>query len=460
MEAAILLAAGRGRKMWPYSSTNAKGALPIANEPILARQVRILRELGIADIVVAAGYRASQLRWALRNLGPVVFVEETVCSEGTAPALLVALQQGRAGRVLVLYGDTVWSRESMAAFVERGRQLDPAQMLAAVLPLGGERPQEWICAAVQEGLVREILGHPRDGVTHRLAGAFVVDGQIEHYLREQPGQMRFVQVGAMPPDELTLEGALAAFLKDGGEIVAHEVSPPWFDVDKPWHLLEANEAILRYEGQLLEGSAIHPSARISPKAEIEGPLVVEEGATVGPHVRIAGPAWIGRNAVVTDGAILEGFNAIGEGALVRQYCLVGRATAVGPDCVLGHATEFSGLMFHGAYAYHYGEFWGILGAKSDLGAATVCGNLRFDDDDTVHNIGGHREKPHFGANAAYLGDFVRTGVNVILMPGVKIGPYSVIGPGTIVTEDVPDGTLLYVEQQLVRKRWGPERYGW
>jgi bifunctional UDP-N-acetylglucosamine pyrophosphorylase/glucosamine-1-phosphate N-acetyltransferase len=40
------------------------------------------------------------------------------------------------------------------------------------------------------------------------------------------------------------------------------------------------------------------------------------------------------------------------------------------------------------------------------------------------------------------------------MPGVKIGPYSCIGPGMVVYEDVPARTLLMARQELVRTSWG------
>ena len=45
------------------------------------------------------------------------------------------------------------------------------------------------------------------------------------------------------------------------------------------------------------------------------------------------------------------------------------------------------------------------------------------------------------------------GVNVMTMPGVKIGRDSEIGPTTVVREDVPDRTRVWVEQTLGRKAW-------
>ena len=46
------------------------------------------------------------------------------------------------------------------------------------------------------------------------------------------------------------------------------------------------------------------------------------------------------------------------------------------------------------------------------------------------------------------------------MPGTKIGSYSVVGPGVILNEDVPSKTMIMAKQELVKKTWGPEKYGW
>jgi UDP-N-acetylglucosamine diphosphorylase / glucose-1-phosphate thymidylyltransferase / UDP-N-acetylgalactosamine diphosphorylase / glucosamine-1-phosphate N-acetyltransferase / galactosamine-1-phosphate N-acetyltransferase len=96
----------------------------------------------------------------------------------------------------------------------------------------------------------------------------------------------------------------------------------------------------------------------------------------------------------------------------------------------------------------------------DIGAATVCGTLRFDDAEQTSIINGRRETPSTNSGSSYLGDYSRTGVNAILMPGVKVGAYSCVGPGVLLTDDLPSRTLVLVKQELVRRSWGPERYGW
>jgi bifunctional UDP-N-acetylglucosamine pyrophosphorylase/glucosamine-1-phosphate N-acetyltransferase len=104
--------------------------------------------------------------------------------------------------------------------------------------------------------------------------------------------------------------------------------------------------------------------------------------------------------------------------------------------------------------------WGVVGQAVDYGAATVCGNLRFDDGNTAWTVQGCAEVPPHAADAAYLGDFCRTGVNAILMPGRRVGVYSCVGPGVVVYEDIPDRQLVLLKQELQTRPWGPERYGW
>ena len=75
-------------------------------------------------------------------------------------------------------------------------------------------------------------------------------------------------------------------------------------------------------------------------------------------------------------------------------------------------------------------------------------------------INGCYKVPPVGASATYLGDYCRTGVNAMIMPGTKIGSYSVIGPGVILNENVPSKMMIVAKQELVKETWGPEKYGW
>ncbi|MBC7288023.1 MAG: hypothetical protein H5T86_08290 [Armatimonadetes bacterium] len=189
-------------------------------------------------------------------------------------------------------------------------------------------------------------------------------------------------------------------------------------------------------------------------------MVLGAGSIIGRRVVINGPAIIGDNTAITNGAIVGESCVIGSRVKLRDYCLVSGRTVIEDECIVGHGAEIGGVLMRGAYLYHYCEMAGIFGMRFDAGAGTLCGTLRFDDGDTVHTVQGRRETPEYHANVAYLGDFTRTGVGAVLMPGVKVGAYSCIGPGVVLYDDVDHGSLVLVKQELVRRPWGPERYGW
>jgi UDP-N-acetylglucosamine diphosphorylase / glucose-1-phosphate thymidylyltransferase / UDP-N-acetylgalactosamine diphosphorylase / glucosamine-1-phosphate N-acetyltransferase / galactosamine-1-phosphate N-acetyltransferase len=272
--------------------------------------------------------------------------------------------------------------------------------------------------------------------------------------------MTHVPVGGMPPPEAEIAESLARMADDGLPIAALEAAGFCIDVDKPWHILEATALLLEDLSARLDGDQVGEGARVAESAEVSGRLILEPGAVVGERVVVNGDLWVARGACVTNGSILSGPCLVGPRAKVRDYALVGDHSVLGPGVVCGHGSEFEGVLLEGVHLYHYCEIYGVLGAQVDIGAATVCGTLRFDDAAAVHRIDGRPEQPRVGANASYLGDYSRTGVNAILMPGVKVGAYSCVGAGVVLYEDVPSRELVLLKQELVRRPWGPERYGW
>lgn len=457
IETAVILAAGRGNKIWPYGDTWPKAALPIANRPLIQWQIQALQACGVKTVIVVIGHLGAQVRNAVSDLAGVECVEQKN-PQGTADSLLCGLACIKEEKFAVCYGDILFTEEDLKRLFTAAQETNGDAAL--VQPVGKLSSSEWLCANRKENNIAEILGHPREA-THRLCGVYVLSRKIAPYLANNPGVMRSVEVGNMPPNEAELAESLSQLLRTGGRIQPVETQDLFFDLDKPWHLLDANQAYLNYLGSKLTRNQIHSKARIDPGAEIDGYVVAGEGAVIGKGVKIKGNLWLGVNAQAIDGAIVGGNTSIGGEAIVREYCRIEAGSSIGSRCVVGHCAEFGGILMDGAYSYHYGEYWGIIGRSSDLGAATVCGNLRFDDQRTIHRIQGRREVPDSGgANAAYLGDYTRTGVNAILMPGVKVGAYSIVGSGVILTEDLPNNSLIYVKQELARTAWGSEKYGW
>ena len=464
METAIVLAAGSGRKVWPYGEFRQKCTIPIANKPIVRRIVENLLEVGCKQIIVVVGHQAQQVRGAVADIPNVAFVTQQTL-DGTASAALTAVQQIEARPYLVIHGDTVTTAENLRNFVKAFLASD-AEAAALVQRLGNEDASDYLCAGLDTAdgdngsvsTLTGIEGHPRGG-SHRLCGVYAFQSCATPYLLRNPGIVTRVPVGGMPPPESEIAQSLQLMIDDGRTVLAVQTSDFFVDVDKPWHVLEANSRLVDYLAKRITEDQIADGAKISDAAEINGHVVLGKNTVIGPRVVVNGTLVAGANNNITNGAILHGSIFVGDQCRISDYCDVG-SSVIGNRCIIGHGAEMSGVLFDKVYLYHYCEMSGVFGCATDIGAATVCGTLRFDDKDTPIQVEGRYEVPPYGANATYMGDYCRTGVNAMIMPGRRIGSYSVVGPGVILYDDVPSKTMVMAKQELITKPWGPERYGW
>lgn len=357
-----------------------------------------------------------------------------------------------------VYGDTLLEDSDLQDLMDTFAAT-VASAAVLVSPLGTEESRDWICCNRAADRLEAIFGHPRGGFADRFA-AFAFSDVIWPYLQTNAGIFGPVQVGMMPPLEAHLEMSLHDMMSDGIEVPAVKSEGTFIDIDKPWHILMANEAWTHKLCSRLNGNVTEDDAEIDATALLNGYVQLGKGSKIGRNVIVEGNLIVGSGTVIENGAILKGDNVIGNHCYIANYCYIERGSTVGDHCVVNHCAELDGLIMNGVYLYHYMEFSGIIGSHTDLGAATVCGTLRFDDGLTAHRVKGRRETPSHYANSVYLGDYCRTGVNAIIMPGCKMGVYSVAGAGLIVEEDIPNRTFVYVKQEVSHKPWGPDKYGW
>lgn len=457
----VILAAGFGTKFWPYSEVRNKCATRVANRPAVRWLAECLISAGADGLVVVIGHRGQSVRGALHGLPtPVQFVEG-VPDEGTALATLRAASTTSDDELLVAYGDVVTSLANVRAVVDRGRDVGAPTALAVPLENAGGVGRDWINLRLNEGRVVEVTGHSREPSAHVMGGLFHLrmsrDGD---FLQGNPGLVTKVDVGAMPPVEADLAASLQLMIESGHAVAATEADRVWCDLDKPWHIIRASEIWVQHLLDQHECDVVPDGCLIDDSADINGRLVLAPGVRIGKRVCIDGGAIIGAGTEVTNGAIVQGPIHIGRECRVRHYCQL-EAAALGDESIVSHGAEFcGGVAFERAYLYHYMEISGVVGASVDFGAGTVCGTLRFDDGATVHRVKGRREVPTDNANCAYFGDYSRTGVNATIMPGVKTGAYSLVGPGVILSNDLPSRKAVFVQQEHRTIDWGPERYGW
>jgi bifunctional UDP-N-acetylglucosamine pyrophosphorylase/glucosamine-1-phosphate N-acetyltransferase len=200
-------------------------------------------------------------------------------------------------------------------------------------------------------------------------------------------------------------------------------SGPWQPIKYPWHVLGAMQVFLE---RLPEPAGPLPEG-------VSGNVLLEEGVRVLPGAHVVGPAYIGAGTLIGTGALVRGA-MIGRGCEIGFGCEVARSY-LGDRCVLHHN--------------YVGD--SVLEGEVGLGFGTVTGNWPFYPPPVNTTIDGQRTSTGMEKLGSIIGARVRTGIGVLLNPGIKIGRRTYIGPGVVVTKDVREGQLLLVRQELIER---------
>ena len=455
MREIIILAAGTGTKMFPYDMVGSKTMRPAAGIPIMGHMVRALRSFSGAPIHIMTLKQYCGATALYFDGMDGVQVHALEQSSGSADTLLAGMGQVSGEEVLVVSGDTWIDPEDLKALYA---QSAPA---ALCCPLGGERSMDWICARLDGGRVAEIGAHHRgESMTHRLA-AFVLPVSFARRLALTPEYFPGMKVGEGAPRERYVEAALAVSLEQY-PLTAVEAAGPYFDVDKPWHLLDLNEFLVHRRCGALTENRLGEGSSIAPDADIRGRVQLGRNSRIGSRVLVKGSLIVGDNTVIDNGAIFEGDAVVGSRTKITNYCQIYDGCSIGSGCIMDHAAELiGGMLMDRVYLYHCCEYFGAVGSYSDLGAGTLCGTLRFDDQDSIHRTKGRAEVVRSGfGSATYLGDYSRTGAGAILMPGTRVGAYTMVGAGVLAQGNIPPRSCVLLELTHITKPWGEEKYGW
>lgn len=444
---AIILNGGYGRKIWPYSKYHNKGMIKIGNKPILRHLVDALEKCSITDITILANHQIGEIQRYFRNDAKLRVLP--ICqSNGTGDVLKDFITED----CLVIYGDCLILEEDLIGFINESSHL-------LISHLHQESTLQ-ICAEVDEQMfLKQFWGHPR-GSFQYFAAAFKLDSSILPYLGIGNG-FNTTKVGVGSPSQIYLESIINDYIKDGHQLKCYLSQYQIFDIDKPWQIMEANKYYNQYILNHMHHKVIGDSTYISDSSKISECVFIGEHCYIGDNVVIEEGCIIEDNTRIDRGAIIGKGVHIGKNCIVENYCKIGDFTSIGDESIIGHTAEIiEAVLFDKVYLYHYGEYYGVIGTHTDIGAGTTCGTLRFDDGKTQHVICGRKEIPDAYSNACFIGDYSRTGVGAILLPGCKVGSKSVVGSGVILNEDVEDNTLIYPKQELCKKKWGDDQYGW
>lgn len=387
---AIILAAGEGQRLKPFTRLLPKVMLPIAGNPILQYVVEALAQNGVRRIVMVVGYHKEQVQdYFSSGHGFGVEIDYVVQARqlGTAHALIQA-QYLADDRFLVLAGDNIIDSDTIAPLVNATAN--------TMLIKTQEDISKYGVALVDDGLIREVIEKPVEKISNLVnTGVYAFNREVFDFF----------------DSEIKLTSIIRRMIAEGCNILAMETDGTWLDAVYPWDILKLNNLIL---------SKISPSlgGNIEEGAVIKGLVEIGDGTVIRSNCYIVGPAIIGENCEIGPNVCIFPSTSIGTGVVISPFsilrnAIIGDNVFLGPNSAIQDSIIAPGTIIRSHFTAQSGEATMMIeGEYHQVKMGTIIGNY------------------------SELAD------NVIVDPGVIIGNHCHVKPMKVISENIPDGALV------------------
>ncbi|MCE8427584.1 MAG: NTP transferase domain-containing protein [Candidatus Methanoperedens sp.] len=395
---AVILAAGKGTRMGPLTENRPKVMLPIVNRPLLEHIILTLKIAGIREFFIVVGYCKEKIIEYFGNgsgLGIRIEYIEQKSLKGTADAIAVA-KDFVNGRFFVANGDVMAGLSDIKKMIYANGDVVLAAKKVA-------NPGQYGVIYVKGNKILKIVEKPEHSESDLAnAGIYVFSQAIFDAIENTEPSVR---------GEYEITDSIQLLLDSGYES-GYVPLEEWQDIGFPWHLLEANETILR-AGEDIQW-------------EVRGE--VERFATIN------GNAAVGEGTIIRNGAYIEGPVIIGKNCDIGPNCYIRPATSIGDNVRIGNAVEVKNSIImnetHIGHLSYVGD--SIIGEKCNFGAGTKVANLRHDNRNVLVELGGKKFDSGRRKLGIIMGDDVHTGINSMFNVGVTVYGGACIGPGVFV----------------------------
>ncbi|MFD7303294.1 bifunctional UDP-N-acetylglucosamine diphosphorylase/glucosamine-1-phosphate N-acetyltransferase GlmU [Streptomyces pharetrae] len=457
--AVVVLAAGEGTRM---KSATPKVLHELCGRSLVGHVLAAAGELKPEHLVVVVGHAREQVTAHLAEVAPGVRTAVQAEQNGTGHAVRMGLEElggSVDGTVVVVCGDTPLLTGDTLRQLAQTHAADGNAVTVLTAEVPDATGYGRIVRDEATGAVTAIVEHKDATESQRVireinSGVFAFDGRL---LAEALGKVR--TDNSQGEEYLT---DVLGILREAGHRVGASVAGDHREIagiNNRVQLAEARRILndrLLTRAMLAGVTVVDPASTwvdvtvtfgqdvvVHPGTQLQGATQLAEGCEVGPNSRLK-DTRVGAGArvdnTVAEGATVGAEATVGPFAYLRPGTRLGRKGRIGTyvetkNASIGEGTKVPHLSYVGD---------ATIGEYTNIGAASVFVN--YDGQEKHHTT---------------VGSHCRTGSDNMFVAPVTIGDGAYTAAGSVITKDVPPGSLAVargqqrnIEGWVARKRPG------
>ncbi len=329
MTRALILSGGWGTRLRPLTCTIPKTLIPVGNMPVIERQMMLLKEAGVKEIVLAVSVMSEFLKAYFKEgekLGLKIHYTDEKSPMGTAGALKLAEKFLEGDNFFMLNGDVILNFQ-FREMIETHKNYGGTGTIASKLVEDPSRYGVLIIDSSTNQILKfqekeSYVPPENENISMPInAGVYILEPEV---------------FSNIPPNKkYSIERDVFPNLAKNLTLYHYPIAGIWKDIGKPYELLDGNillmKDILNQKGNnvinLIDVSVDFDGVvKIHPPCTIGKNVVIRNNCTIGPNAIIGDNVYIGKNTEVKESLIynetLVAKNCKIEKAIIADNCSI------------------------------------------------------------------------------------------------------------------------------------------
>lgn len=337
MTKGIILSGGWGTRLRPLTCTLPKTLMPVVNKPVIERQMLLLKNAGVKEIVLAVSIMAKDLKDYFKNgekLGIQIHYTNEKHPMGTAGAIKLAEDYLKDDNFFMLNGDVILNFDFNEMLKNHYNFKGTGTIASKIV----NNPSKYGVLIVDEKsnqinkFLEKAKYHPPEEKQVPMlinAGVYILEPSIFSYID--------------PNKKVSIETDVFPNIANEGKLYHYPISGVWKDIGKPEELLDGNILLMK---DLLKNLKEKKENLIDESVKIEGNILIYPPVTIGENVKIGYNCIIGPNVVIGNNVNIDENTEIKE-SLIYSENLISKNVKIERSIVSDNCHIHDGAVLQG-----------------------------------------------------------------------------------------------------------------